>query len=110
MARQFGLGNDFIVPGDYDGDGKNDIAVYRYSTNSFYLLRSTDEGVYGFPWGSAGDFLVPGDYIGDNRSDFCVWRATTTTFYCLGDGGTGDFYAFQFGVKYDTPVATTNVH
>ncbi len=110
MAQQFGLGNDFIVPGDYDGDGKNDLTVYRYSTNSYYVLRSTDGASYSVQWGSA-DFVVPGDYIGDNRSDICVWRrAINSIFYCLADGGTGGFYAFPFGVFGDSPVATSNVH
>lgn len=35
----FGLSDDKPVPGDYDGDGKADIAVFR-AGEGYYILRS----------------------------------------------------------------------
>jgi hypothetical protein len=36
-----GTGADVPVLGDYDGDGKIDIAVYRPATGGWYILRSS---------------------------------------------------------------------
>jgi hypothetical protein len=45
------------VPGDYDGDGQTDIAVWRPSDGIWYVLRST-AGVYYQQWGTQGDVPV----------------------------------------------------
>ena len=45
-ATPWGTGtlNDAPVPGDYDGDGKTDIAVWRPGDGMWYILRSSDGG------------------------------------------------------------------
>ena len=40
VSQSWGLGTDFPVPGDYDGDGKTDLGLYRPSTGNWYLLTS----------------------------------------------------------------------
>jgi len=54
-AVQFGLSTDIPVPGDYDGDGRHDIAVFRQGI--WYLLQST-EGFKAVQWGTSGDVPV----------------------------------------------------
>ena len=44
--------------GDYDGDGRTDIALYRPSTRTFYVLRSSG-GVQTQQWGVAGNTNIP---------------------------------------------------
>lgn len=56
---EFGFtGLDHTVQGDYDGDLKTDIAVWRESTKSFYVLRSSDNGISIVQWGEYGDFPI----------------------------------------------------
>lgn len=74
----FGLSTDDIVPGDYDGDGKTDVAVVRSSGGAWiwFVLRSSDGQVQAASWGLSGtDEIVQGDYDGDGKTDYAVWRA-----------------------------------
>ena len=44
MGFQFGLDTDLPLRGDFDGDAKADLAVYRPApANAFYILRAEAE-------------------------------------------------------------------
>jgi hypothetical protein len=79
-ATQFGLATDRVAPGDYDGDGRFDLAVFRGMNDqpaTFFVQRSSG-GFTAAQFGIGSDRVVPGDYDGDGRTDFAVVRPGTT--------------------------------
>jgi hypothetical protein len=74
-------GTSAAPPGDFDGDGVTDIAVFRPS-NGVWLVRD----VGNFSWGASGDVPVPGDYDGDGSADVAVFRPSTGNWIIRGVG------------------------
>ena len=67
------------VPGDFDGDGLPDYAVFRPETGTWFWLESStgDETWQMAGWGEAGDVPMPADYDGDGTTDLAVFRPAT---------------------------------
>ena len=106
-ATQFGLGNDKLLPADYDGDKKADIAIWRPSNGTWVYLGSSS-GIYQAQFGSIGDIPTPADYDNDGKIDFAVWRPSNGTFYAL-QSSNGSLKTAQWGVINDVPTASSIV-
>lgn len=113
----FGAPSDLIVPGDYDGDGKTDLAIVRRSGGSLYWFYepSSQHGTFfGGPFGlSKTDFSAQGDYDGDGRTDFAVWRPNpdpAQNFFYVRKSIDGSLLANEWGQQGDYPVACENTH
>jgi hypothetical protein len=81
---------DVMTPGDFDGDGKMDLAVFRKSTGQWLIKGSRDAAVTAKVWGVTTDIPVPGDYDGDGKTDIAVWRGAESNWYILFSGRSSD--------------------
>lgn len=69
--------NDTLAPSDYDGDGIEDIAVFRRSDARWWTIRSSDNARVASIWGTLNDFPSIGDYDGDGKADLTIVRVVS---------------------------------
>ncbi len=102
---QFGGSTDRPVPGDYDGDGITDLAIYH--TSGLWEIRYSSanftSGV-SIAWGLNSDIPVPGDYDGDGRTDLGIYRPSEGTWYVLSSSNYTTHFSVALGTNADRPV------
>nr|HMS41008.1 hypothetical protein [Pyrinomonadaceae bacterium] len=111
----WGVGGDWVVPGDYDGDAKTDLAIARRGTMTepvtWYVLRSSDSVLIAKPFGiTEYDIPTQNDYDADGKTDISVWRETDGTFYVLKSAGSGETTFASWGLISDFPIASYDTH
>jgi len=96
--KLFGMPGDIPVPADYDGDGRDEMAVFRPS-EGLWIIYGRPPVRFGIP----GDIPVPADYNGDGRADIAVFRPFPSdwpegTWFIPGLANV------KFGIPGDIPV------
>lgn len=106
-------GTSLPVRGDFDGDGKDDLAVYQPSNGRWYFRTS---GTYGddppvvdsVHWVGSHDSRVPvmGDYSGDGKSDITIFQGVEGYWFSRDHGtSTTHFWNKAWGDTSMVPVA-----
>ncbi len=107
------VSTDLPLRGDFDGDGKADIAYYtgtaRSPQNVFFIQKSSNGSIEQRYFGVGSiDYVVAGDFDGDSKTDIAVWRGKTAgtdgTWWWQNSSNNG-FNVIQWGIGgHDVPV------
>jgi uncharacterized protein YkwD len=113
----FGLASDTIVIGDWDGDGRDNVGVFRNNGQGVGIFsldtngnRGFDAGDDVFLFGLASDTMVIGDWNEDNRDEVGVFRnngsgvGVWSQDYNGNRGFDGADLVFLFGTATDRPL------
>ena len=94
------------VPGDYDGDGISDLALFNSPTGEWFV-RGMDGQIlaYGTAWGGAGFIAIGGDYDGDGANDFAAYDPSSGAWYVADMNGGIILFGEIWGGPGWTPVA-----
>ena len=86
----YGLSTDEVLFGDWDGDGKDGIAIRR--GNKYHIKNTLENGKVDFiiEYGKATDEVYVGDWNGDGIDTFCVRRDNLFYFKDTLESGTAD--------------------
>jgi len=103
----FGEAGDLPVAGDWNGDGVDDLGVFRAPKLGTFLLRVplgeetfTTQTV---PFSSAGNLPVAGDWNNDGKDEIGTYNPTLAEFSLTEDFAEPTFI-FPFGLAGDRPL------
>jgi Tol biopolymer transport system component len=120
ITINFGQAGDLPVTGNWDGDSRTDIGVFRNGTFHLAVLetnffgQTVIEELAPIAFGQAGDLPLAGDWDGDGKDDVGVFRPGATGRFLLRQprrlgapfhGTVITTIAFDFGTTGDRPVA-----
>jgi hypothetical protein len=106
IALNYGLGGDYPVVGDWDGNGTTTIGIYR--NGSFYLRNSNTVGFADlvFAFGMPGDQPIAGDWDGNGVDTIGIYRPSNGQFLMRNSNSAGAAeISFYLGNVGDVGIA-----
>ena len=104
----WGINSDWVLMADFDGDGKDDITVWRPGpggTAAFYILQSSNGTARIVQFGQNGDIpTVVGDYDNDGKADPAVYRDGSPSLWFYLGSATGTVTTVAWGTGGDVPA------
>ncbi len=97
-ATTIGSSSSIIAPGDFDGDGRTDAAVFNAGT--WTIKKSSNNQTITVSFGASGDKPVVGDYDGDGLADCALFRPSTNTWWIL-QSSNANYISTAFGATGD---------
>src|SRR5713101_1552030 len=100
-----------VAVGDFNGDGKNDLAIANLGDRTISIRLGNGDGTFqtsvnyrtGSGPGYGGRSLVVGEFNGDGKADLAVANSSDNTVSVLLGNGDG---TFQSNVEYPTGLTT----
>ena len=90
------------VPGDYDGDRQDDLAVYDLDRGTWSILHSSGR-LEIVTFGAGGQTPVPFDFDGDGRLDLATYQPSTG-LWTIRPSSSGIMKNFVLGTGGSVPV------
>jgi hypothetical protein len=91
---------DFFAAGDYDGDGRADIAVFRAGV--WYIIESGSGTFRADCFGQSGDVPAPNDFDRDGKADLTVARSENgVRVWYVRRSSDNQFYRVEWGLSSD---------
>jgi hypothetical protein len=91
---------DFFAAGDYDGNTRTEVAVFRAGV--WHILYNQTNTVGYEYFGQAGDVPAPNDYDRDGKSDIAVARSENgQRVWHIQRSSDGVYYSVQWGLSSD---------
>jgi plastocyanin len=91
------------IPGDYDGDGKTDIAVYHPASGLWFVRQSSASTTFSLAFGGPDYSPVRGDFDADGKSDLAVYHEPSGLWY-IRQSQTAAVLSVAYGSPGVTPV------
>ncbi|HKP68356.1 MAG TPA: FG-GAP-like repeat-containing protein [Pyrinomonadaceae bacterium] len=111
----WGWAGDRLLPGDYDGDGRTDLAVARGHDVSpggitWWIRYSSGRPDAAINWGlGVDDVFAQGDYDGDGITDLAVYRRAGEYKFYVRRSTDGGMMVYHLGNSDDSiPLANYN--